>query len=134
MCKKGIAIIMGTVLMISMLIPAYASSATFSIGSVSGKATLSKYSTYAIGQTSFGAGNAVTATRKVKVTLKCTYGGNTYYYSDNAFAVTNSANYNSTTATVRVYRPSSSYTVSGATSVHNVTMGGKSVSKSLSVE
>lgn len=133
MKKKILAFLLGAVMAITMVTPAFAStSQNFTLGNVSGSVFLSKNSAYATGRTTFGAGKAVTANRTVKVTLTCTYGGNTYTYTDSKVAATNSANYNSTTASVTVYRPSSSYTVTKAASSHKVTMGTSTYTKNLS--
>ncbi len=133
MKKKLMALLLGTVMTLTMITPAFAASEPISLAGVDGTVSLTKNSSSATGKTTYGAGRQVTATRTVSVSLKCTYGGRTYTYTDSATAVTNSANYNSTTATITVYRPSSSYTVSGATSSHRVTISSGSVSRNLSV-
>ena len=105
MKKKLMALLLGTVMTLTMITPAFAATESISLAGVRGTVSLTKNSSSATGKTTYGAGRQVTATRTVSVSLKCTYGGRTYIYTDSATAVTNSANYNSTTATITVYRP-----------------------------
>lgn len=133
MRKKLMAILLGSVLVFTMITPAFAQSESFSLKNVNGTVSLTKNTSSATGKTAYGVGKSVTAVRKVTVTLKCKKGGTTYTYSDTNSAVTNSGNYNSTTASVTVYRPSSSYTVSSAVSSHEVSVTSGSYSRSLSL-
>lgn len=132
MKKKLAAILMGTVLAIATVMPAFAASESFSVAGVRGTVSLTRGTNGATGKTAFGVGEAVTANRTVKVTLTCTKGGSTYTYTDSSIAATNSGNYGSTTASVTVNRPSSSYTVKKAASTHKVTMSSASYTRNLS--
>ena len=118
---------------ITMVTPALAATTEIEVGSIKGHATLSKSASGAVGTTEYGSGRAVTATRTVKVTLRCTYGGSVKTYTDTGRAVTNTGNYNSTTASIAVYRPSSSYVVDGASSSHTISTPSESRTKSLQV-
>ncbi len=125
MKKKGLKKVTGmaaAALMMAMLTTT-ALASSFSLGSTSGTNSLTKTSEQAQGKITFGAGKSVTAVRYVKVTLKCSKGGTTYEYTDSDTASTSAGNYTDTTASVTVYRPSSSYTVTGATSYHKTTSG-----------
>ncbi len=131
MKKKITAVLTGIAMTMLMMTPVFAASESFTLGNVGGTVSLSKSSTSATGKTAYGVNRSVTATRTVQVSLKCKKSGRTYTYTDSAVAATNSANYNSHTASVTVYRPSSGYTVTGASSSHKVTISAGSFTRNL---
>lgn len=131
MKKKLMALLLGTVMTLTMITPAFAASEPISLAGVDGTVSLTKSTSGATGKTTYGAGRQVTATRTVSVTIKCTYGGKDYTFTDSATAVTNSANYNSSTASITVRPTSTNYTVNRATSTHKVSISSGSITRNL---
>lgn len=131
--KKVIGVLMCSLLLTTSSIPVMAASQTFQLGSTSGTISLNKGTEGYTAKTAFGVGKQITATRKVTLTVNYSKSGVTSSRSDTKTAVTNSGNYSSTTASVTVNRPSSSYTLKSASSVHSVTSGSQSYNNSLSL-